>query len=981
MGKSFKHISASMRALVGVFSVVALLIAAGGYWFYRHETETIRSHKYNDLKAIADLKVNQIVTWRNERIGDARLNSAATFLRSAINQWLKTQDDVVLKSAILARLELLMDSGGYENVIVTGTGGNVLFSLNPRFTGLDASAKQLVAQAVSSRGVVFGDFFRCQDCYNFHIDVASPVLDMRNRPVSVLILRSSPEEYLYPLIQSWPVPSKSAETLLVRRDGNDVLFLNQLRHRSDIAMTLRIPLSRTDVPAVQAVLGKTGEFEGHDYRGVRVVAYIRPVPDSTWFMVAKVDRDEILAEARYHGMIILLFVALSILIAGVMAALVFSHRQRNLYQNLFQSEREQREAQEWFRTTLYSIGDAVITTDRDGRIRQINQVAEQLTGWSEAEALGKPLNQVFYIVDEETRAEVENPIERVLCEGMVVGIGNHTLLIARDGTERPIADSGAPIHNEKGEISGVVLVFRDQTEERAAQKALKASEERLRELYDDAPVGYHEVNNKGNITSVNRTELKMLGYDVEDMVGQPIWNFIMEKEKLREIFFGKMDGSIPASHAYERSYLRKNGDPLPVLAEDRLLTNDKGETIAIRTAIQDITEHKLAEQKIASLQEQLMQSQKMEAIGRLAGGIAHDFNNLLTVIQGHAQLSLLGVKEGGRLRENIEEIQRASERAEALTRQLLAFSRRQIMEMQVLDLNQVLQRLDKMLRRVIGEDIELMTFLSEPTGKVKADPGQIEQVIMNIAVNARDAMPNGGKLLIETANVELDEEYARAHIAVNPGRYVMISLSDTGTGMTQEVKEQIFEPFFTSKERGKGTGLGLSTVYGIVKQSGGSIWIYSELGKGTTVKIYLPQVDEPLGELKEDVFREIPCGSETILIVEDEETVRKLTVRVLERQGYKLLEASDGNEALLLCEEFKDSIHLILTDVVMPGMSGRKLVDFLKEICPEIKALYMSGYTDNAIVHHGMLEEGIEFIQKPFTMEKLAGKVREVLDK
>ena len=396
--------------------------------------------------------------------------------------------------------------------------------------------------------------------------------------------------------------------------------------------------------------------------------------------------------------------------------------------------------------------------------------------------------------------------------------------------------------------------------------------------------------------------------------------------------------------------------------------------------IRDITEHKQAEQEIASLQEQLHQSQKMEAIGRLAGGIAHDFNNLLTVIQGNAQLSILRLREGDPLRENIEEIQKASEGAEVLTRQLLAFSRRQIMEIRVLDLNQILQGLDNMLRRIIGEDIELMTFLSESTGNVKADPGQIEQMIMNIAVNARDAMPDGGDLIIETANVELDEEYARAHIAVNPGRYVMLSLSDTGEGMTQDVKEQIFDPFFTTKERGKGTGLGLSTVYGIVKQSRGSIWVYSEPGKGTTFKIYLPQIDEPLEELKKGVFHEIAGGSETILVVEDEETVRKFVVSVLERQGYRVLDASDGNEALLLCGEFKDSIHLILTDVVMPGMSGRKLVEFLKEISPEIKALYMSGYTDNAIVHHGMLEEGIEFIQKPFTVEKLAGKVREVLD-
>jgi CheY-like chemotaxis protein len=286
-----------------------------------------------------------------------------------------------------------------------------------------------------------------------------------------------------------------------------------------------------------------------------------------------------------------------------------------------------------------------------------------------------------------------------------------------------------------------------------------------------------------------------------------------------------------------------------------------------------------------------------------------------------------------------------------------------------------------MLRRVIGEDITLEVVSAEPLGQVKADPGQMEQVLMNLVVNARDAMPEGGKLIIETANVELDEGYANKHIAVKPGAYVMLSVSDTGMGMTPEVKERLFEPFFTTKEMGKGTGLGLSTVYGIVKQSGGNIWVYSEPGQGTTFKIYLPRVDEPLEELREEVIREIPRGSETILVVEDEGMVRKLAVRILNRQGYRVLEAEDEGKAFMLCEKYKETIHLILTDVVMPGMGGRQLAERLREIHPEAKTLYMSGYTDNAILHHGILDPGIRFLQKPFTVESLSRKVRETLDK
>jgi CheY-like chemotaxis protein/two-component sensor histidine kinase len=304
------------------------------------------------------------------------------------------------------------------------------------------------------------------------------------------------------------------------------------------------------------------------------------------------------------------------------------------------------------------------------------------------------------------------------------------------------------------------------------------------------------------------------------------------------------------------------------------------------------------------------------------------------------------------------------------------------MEMRVLDLNALLRNLQKMLHRVIGEDIELVTRLADDLGRVKVDPGQIEQVIMNLTVNARDAMIEGGKLTIETANVELDEEYARRHVAVTPGRYVMLSVSDTGVGITPEVRERIFEPFFTTKKGGEGTGLGLSTVYGIVKQSGGNIWVYSEPEKGTTFKIYLPLVNEPLEEKKERVVKEAsPRGNETILVVEDDEVVRKLAVRILREQGYRVLEASQGVDAFLICEEHKGPIHLLVTDVVMPKMSGRELAERITSIRQEVKVLYMSGYPDDTIAHHGILNEGTNYIQKPFTVDSLIRKVRGVLDK
>jgi PAS domain S-box-containing protein len=482
--------------------------------------------------------------------------------------------------------------------------------------------------------------------------------------------------------------------------------------------------------------------------------------------------------------------------------------------------------------------------------------------------------------------------------------------------------------------------------------------------------GILEITSEGRIVYANPAAIALIGILEETLLAS---NFT---DLLKETDGQLIKDQLVAIHNQSKTIIRDF--PVMINGKQILLNifpimDEKHRTIVI--ILNDVSERK-------RMEAQFLQAQKMEAIGQLAGGIAHDFNNLLTIIKGYSQLSLMELKEGAPLRENIEEINKASDRASDLTYQLLAFSRRQILEMRVLDLNALLPGVERMLRRVIGEDIELVTRLAEDLGRVKSDQGQIEQVIMNLAVNARDAMHAGGKLTIETANAELDEAYARAHVAVTPGRYVMLSVSDTGVGMTPEVRGRVFEPFFTTKERVKGTGLGLSTVYGIVKQSGGNIWVYSEPGKGTTFKIYLPRVDEPLEEVVERVVGgELHRGDETILVVEDNDEVREVAVRILSGQGYKVLEASQGLDAFLICTEHDGPIHLLLTDVVMPKMSGRELAERLGSIRPRIKVLYMSGYTGNAIVHHGVLEKGMNYIQKPFAVEALARKVREVLDK
>jgi signal transduction histidine kinase/DNA-binding response OmpR family regulator len=386
------------------------------------------------------------------------------------------------------------------------------------------------------------------------------------------------------------------------------------------------------------------------------------------------------------------------------------------------------------------------------------------------------------------------------------------------------------------------------------------------------------------------------------------------------------------------------------------------------------------ERALHESEEKLRQSQKLDSIGQLAGGIAHDFNNLLTVISGYSDL-LSRTKQEPSAQAKIDEIRKASDRAAALTRQLLAFSRKQVLLPTVLDLTETVVNMDKLLQRLIGEDVNLVTILDHRLNRVKADAGQIEQVIMNLAINARDAMPQGGKLTIETMNAYLDESYARRHAVVTPGPYVMLAVSDTGIGMNDEIMSHIFEPFFTTKEPGKGTGLGLAMVYGIVKQSGGNIWVYSEPGQGATFKIYLPVVTNE-SDLVTSHFAlpARPTGTESILLVEDEDALRQLLFDILVDEGYTIIPAASGAEALTICAEYPDHIDLLVTDVVMPGMGGRQLVERLSVTRPETKILYMSGYTDNAIVHHGVLDSGTAFLQKPFTPIAVLRKVREVLD-
>jgi two-component system cell cycle sensor histidine kinase/response regulator CckA len=533
-------------------------------------------------------------------------------------------------------------------------------------------------------------------------------------------------------------------------------------------------------------------------------------------------------------------------------------------------------------------------------------------------------------------------------------------------------------------IDREVREARERRAHRQAEEALRKSEARFRRLSESGIIGIVTANVHGQITEANDAYMQMVGYSRDELLeGHVRWADLTPPEfgQANARSLEELEASGVAS-PWETEIFRKDGSRVPIVVGAAML--EYPECISFTA---DLTERKRAEagraraeEALWHSEEQLRQAQKMEAVGRLAGGVAHDFNNVLSVILSYGEFLLQDLKPADPMRSDVEEICKAATRAARLTRQLLMFSRQQLVAPRVIDLHEVITGLDKMLQRILGEDVELVSVAPKASGRVKVDPSHIEQVILNLVVNARDAMPTGGKLTIETENVVLDESYALGHLPTRSGPYVMLAVSDTGTGIDRETQKHIFDPFFTTKEMGKGTGLGLSTVFGIVKQSGGNIWVYSELGRGTTFKVYLPRVDEEVDVLRLPVAPSTLRGTETILLVEDEEQVRTIALNILRRQGYQVIPAQNAGDALLICERHEGRIDLLLTDVVMPLMSGPELAKRLALRRPEMKVLCMSGYTDDSIVRHGVLETGVAFVQKPITPALLTRRVREVLD-
>jgi PAS domain S-box-containing protein len=978
-----------------LFFLGTALVMIATWYHVEGQRQSIRAQWRAQISEVARDRARLIENWLVSRRADADVLAASPLVRSLLASPGRGDE------ALTRHLDRVAAAYGYTSISISDPDGRPLAHSTgaPEMGADNRDVAATVARTRTRKSRIELTEARAGQRL---LTISVPALGEGSAGVlGVVTLRMKPESGLFVLVTD-ETSTRTGETLLLRLEGPDAAYLSPLRQEPAGWAAVNRSLEALRDLARTAGDSRAAFGEVTDYRAVPVFAAIRGLGLTGWVLALKVDRDEAMAEFARTGQLTgAVAAALLLAFAGFLVSFWRQQQRARLLRAQVEQERALSNLQGYAEKIVASVPAGLLLLSADLRILSVNPSFLESFRLREEHVQGHVLPDVMRSEGLMQRAR------EVLASGVAQRDVLLDLRLVARQEARPALVTLTGIRMTGGEPARLLLIIQDLTEEERLQAARRESEERFRSLVQGLDAIVWEADTPTlRFSFVSQRAESILGHPVSRWLETPDFFVTRIHPDDRDRVMEACRGAIAQGRDHELEYRARTADGREVWLRDivHVISGADGRAAQLRGLTVDLTGRKRAEEALRQAEDQLRQAQKMDAVGKLAGGIAHDFNNLLMVIRGDGALILQRFPANDPLRQNAEAICEAADQAATLTRQLLAFSRKQVIAPAVVDLNAVVAGMRKMLRRLIGETIDLVTLTASDLGRVTADPGQLEQMILNLAVNARDAMPDGGRLTIRTSNTEVDAETAR-HRGVKSGPYVVLEVSDTGTGMDAETQSHLFEPFFTTKDQDKGTGLGLSTVYGIVNQSGGHIAVDSAPGQGTALRVYLARIEEVVPRLAPVPGAPSPAvatagpgrqevtpvaagrdgtttrpARETVLLVEDAKRVREVVREILEINGYAVLEAGEGAEAVTVSSRYPGPIDLLVTDVVMPQMSGRELAQRLAPLRPDMRILYMSGYTDDDIVRHGVLEAGMAFISKPFTPDALAIKLREVLD-
>lgn len=953
-----------------VSAIVIVILATGGYFYYNTSTRQIRTEKENDLIAITTLKNNQLIQWRKERIADAKIITDSRFFTNGIEDWLINKKSKQLSADILDQLQSAITNYDYEEIFLVSPKGELFLSLLPDLKQIDAVTKTKILLITNKNEITFTDLYFCPGHNTIHFDIIAPIKNNNNNNIIAnLVFRVNPYDFLYPLIQSWPMPSKSAEILLVRKSNDSVLFLNELRHQKNTALQLQIPLTRKNLPATQAILGNTGIFDGKDYRGIKVIACLAHVPESDWFLVSKVDKREIFAEIKSHGIIVSLILLLLILTLTVGMAWIYNYRQQNTYKKLWQIQEE-------YRTMLYSIGDAVITTDINGYIKNMNKVAENLTGWNEAKAMGEKLITVFNIINNETLAPAEDPVNKVLKSGHIVGLANHTILIAKDGAEFQIAHSAAPIKNEKEEITGVVLVFSDITDKHATQKKLQESEKRYRSMFNSMQEGVylHQIiyNNKGDainyrIIDANTISESYINIKIDRAIGKLATElYETEEAPFLDIYAKVAETGIPTK--FEQFF-----EPLNKHFSVSVFSPKKGE---FATVFLDVTKTKKYEYELLAAKEKAEESDRLKSA--FLANMSHEIRTPMNGILGFANLLKDPHLNDEDQQKYIDIINKAGDRMLNIINDIVSISKIEAGQIELnfkeSNINEQFEYIHTFFKpEVEAKGLQFLFKDSLPSKKafIKTDREKVFAVMTNLVKNAIKYTNQG----------TIQYGYKKK------GNNLEIFVKDSGIGIPEDRLEAIFERFVQADIKNKrayqGAGLGLSISKAYVEMLGGKIWVDSKVGIGSTFYFTIPYSETRKSEVDTgnmDKSESLIDQSLKIIIAEDDQTSGQFLSIILKKYGKEIINVKKGTEAVEACRRNSD-IDLVLMDIQMPDLNGYEASRQIREFNNDVIIIAQTAFGLAGDREKALAAGCNDYISKPINKKDLYALLNKYFDK